>query len=130
MATAPSFAASPRSIDKVSVSAANTNRDGTGTIPTIATGSAAGFKILSIIAKAEVTTTAGMIRIFISTDSGTSWDLFDEMEVTAIIVGTTVASCRVQRNYENLVLMGTTNRLGVTLEKAETFNVFCLGADL
>lgn len=130
MATSPSFAATPRSIDHAAVTAANTNRDGTGTIVTIATGSASGFKVLSVVAKAEVTTTAGMIRLFISTDSGSTWDLFDEMEVPAVTPSASLSSSRVSRNYNDLVLTGTTNRLGASTHNAEAHTVFALGADL
>jgi hypothetical protein len=130
MAAAPTYAANPRSIDRAVVSAANTNRDGSGTIVSIATGSAAGFKVMEVVAQATVTTTAGMIRLFISTDSGSTWDLFDELPVGAVTVSASISAFRAVKNYNNLVLTGTTNRLGASTHNAEAFEVYALGADL
>lgn len=130
MATTPAFAATPRSIDRAAVSAANTNRDGSGTIVSIASGSAAGFKVHEVVAQATVTTTAGMIRLYISTDSGSNWDLFDELPVAASTVSASQAASRVSRRYDNLVLTGTTNRLGASTHNAEAHEIYALGADL
>ena len=130
MATAPTYAANPRSIDRAAVSAANTNRDGTGTIVTVATGSAAGFKVSEVIAQAAVTTTAGMVRLFISTDSGSTWDLFDELPIGAVTVSASIPAFRTSKNYSNLVLTGTSNVLGASTHNAEAFEVYALGADL
>lgn len=130
MANTPTYAANPRSIDRAAVSAANTNRDGSGTIVSIATGSAAGFKVQEVVAQATVTTTAGMIRLFISTDSGSTWKLFDEMPVGAVTVAASTPAYRFSKNYQNLVLTGTTNRLGASTHNAEAFEVYALGADL
>lgn len=130
MAANPTYAANPRSIDRATVSAANTNRDGTGTIVTIATGSAAGFKVNEVVTQPTVTTTAGMIRLFISTDSGSTWNLFDEIPVAAATVSASVPGARNSKNYSNLVLTGTTNRLGASTHNAESHQVYALGADL
>lgn len=130
MANTPSYAANPRSIDRGAVSAANTNRDGSGTIVSIATGSAAGFKINEVVAQATVTTTSGMVRLFISTDSGSNWDLFDEINIPAITVGAGTPAARGVATYKNLVLTGTSNRLGASTHNAEAFEVYALGADL
>lgn len=130
MATAPSFASNPRSIDRVAVTAANTNRDGTGTIASVATGSAAGFRISEVVCQPIVTTTAGMIRLYTSTDSGSTWKLFDEIPVAAVTVSASVPGARSSVLYANLVLFGTTNRLGASTHNAEAQEVFALGADL
>lgn len=130
MANTPTYAANPRSIDEQTVSTANTNRDGTGTIVTVATGSSAGLKVQEVVAQATVTTTAGMIRLFISTNSGSTWDLFDELPVGAVTVAASTPAYRISKNYQNLVLTGTSNRLGVSTHNAESFRVFVLGADL
>jgi hypothetical protein len=130
MATAPTYAANPRLTDVVTVSAANTARDGTGTIVTVATGSAAGFKIQEVVAQATVTTSAGMIRLFISVDSGSTWQFFDELPVGAVTVAASTPAYRGLKNYSNLVLFGTANRLGASTEIANNFRVYALGADL
>ena len=85
MASTPSFTSTPR-IGAANVATANTNRDGTGTITALLTGAAAGTKVTSITAQAAVTTTAGMVRIFVSTDSGSTWRLFDELAIAAATV--------------------------------------------
>ena len=130
MAITPAYAANPRSLDIAQISAANTNRDGTGTIGTVATGSATGLRIDEVVAQATVTTTAGMVRLYLSTDSGSTWRLFDEIPVSAITVGASTPAFRASRFYKNLVLFGTSDLLGASTHNAETFNVFPLGADL
>jgi hypothetical protein len=130
MATTPTYASNPRSIDRATVATANTNRDGTGTIVSIATGSAAGLKVSSVVTQPTVTTTAGMIRLFISTDSGTTWFLYDEIPVSAVTVSGSVPAARNVKNYTDLVLFGTTNRLGASTNNAESHQVFCFGSDL
>lgn len=130
MALTPAYASTPRSIDKAVVATANANLDGTGTIATIATGSAAGFRVQEVVAKAIVTTTAGMIRLYITVDSGTTWELFDELPVPAVTKSASVPASRLSQTYTNLILLGTTNRLGASTEKAESHRVFALGADL
>jgi hypothetical protein len=130
MSTAPAYASNPRSIDRGTVSAANTNRDGTGTIVSIATGSAAGFRVQEVVTQPTVTTSAGMIRLYLSTDSGSTWFLFDEIPVAAATVSASVPGARNSRTYANLVLTGTTNRLGASTHNAESHQVYALGADL
>ena len=51
------------------LSVANTNRDGTGTIVNCFTPGASGSIIDSVEGRFEVTSTAGMVRIFLSDDS-------------------------------------------------------------
>ena len=130
MATNPTYAANPRVIDSATVSAANTNRDGTGTIVSIASGSTAGLKITSVVAQATVTTTNGMIRLFISTDSGSTWTLFDEIPVGAVTVSASANAYRGVKSYNDLVLFGSAVRLGASTHNAENFRVYALGADL
>ena len=130
MSTQPTFASNPRAIDVVAVTAANTNRDGTGTIATVATGSAAGFKINQVVTQPIVTTTAGMIRLYISSDGGTTWNLYDEIPVAAVTVSASVPAARNEVNYTSLVLFGTNDVLGASTHNAEAHRVFALGADL
>ena len=72
------------------VSTANTNRDGTGTVATILTAGASGTRITYIEAKAQVTTTAGMVRLFLH--DGSTFFLWKELTVDAVTVSGTVAS--------------------------------------
>lgn len=130
MASTPAYAATPRSLDIAQVSAANTNRDGTGTIVTVCTGAAAGTRVSAITVQATVTTTAGMVRIYLSTDSGSTWRLFDEILVSAITASGSVAAFRARRTYDDLVLTGTSDLIGASTVAAEAINVFTSAMDL
>jgi hypothetical protein len=63
VATSPTFTGTPR-VGSSQVSAANTGRDGTGTIVDLLTGVAAGTKVFEVRVQATVTTTAGMVRLY------------------------------------------------------------------
>lgn len=127
MAADPVFSATA-TIDSVNVAAANTGRDGTGTITTLSTGVAAGSMITSITAQAAVTTTAGAWRLWLSVDSGTTWRLVDEYVVPAITATAgTNAPARKVWSFSDLRLMGTTHRLGVTTNNAESVNFIARG---
>jgi hypothetical protein len=129
MASTPSFTSTPR-VGVANVSAANTGRDGSGTITALLTGAAAGTKVFEIAAQATVTTTAGMVRIFLSTDSGTTWRLFDELAIAAATVSASVKGTRIATTYANLVLPDASHRLGCTTHAAESINVVALAGDL
>src|SRR5262249_51330848 len=90
MATTPQFIGAPK-IWAASLSTANTNRDGTGTLVTLATGAAApGSRIDRVRIQAAATPTAGVIRLFV--DDGTTKRLIKERLVSAITPSTTVAA--------------------------------------
>lgn len=129
MAANPAFASTPR-WEFARVTAANTNHDGTGTITTLITGVAAGTKVTAVIAVAEVTTTAGMVRIWSSLDGGTTWRLFDELPVQAITVSASQQGWRLRKEYVTLVLRDASHKLGVTMHNAEAVVVHVEGGDL
>lgn len=129
MATTPSFVSTPR-IGVANVASGNTNRDGSGTITALLTGSADGTKVTSITAQAAVTTTAGMVRIFLSTDSGSTWRLLDELAIAAATASASVKATRITATYGDLVLADSTHRLGCTTHNSESINVFAFGGDL
>jgi hypothetical protein len=111
------------------VSAANTNRDGTGTIVDIVTGAADQTRIHKIRIKAVGTTIAGMIRLYIS--DGTNTRLWTEMPVTAVTPSATLQSFE-QTIYlfgEDALVLPTNYKLRASTEKAETFNIFAEGAN-
>lgn len=127
MATQPAFATVPR-IGSAQVSAANTNRDGTGTIVTIITGVAAGTRIAEVVVEATVTTTAGMVRLYLF--DGTNTRLFDEVAIAAATPSASVRATRVSTVYTNLILPSASWQLRASTHNAETMNVIALGADL
>ena len=129
MAGTPSFIFTPRE-NSVNVALDNTNRDGSGTVSSLIIGASAGTKINEIVAQATVTTTAGMIRVFLSTDGATTWRLFDELPISANTVSASNGGLRVAKTYSNLILDDSNCELGVTTHNSESINVFALGGDL
>lgn len=105
------------------LSAANTNRDGTGTLVTIATGGASGSRIDDITIKALVTTTAGMVRLYTSFDNGTTNDLIAEVIVTAITASATMPSFEQKLVDQGIILPTSTSLLRASTERAEAFRL-------
>jgi hypothetical protein len=127
MAADPAFAVTPR-IASVNVATANTNRDGTGTVATLITGAATGTRVAEIVVQARVTTTAGMVRIFLH--DGSTFYFFDEVSVAAATVSASVKGTRVSTIYNNLVLPNASWSVRVSTHNAESIDVTALGADL
>lgn len=128
MATNPAFAVTPR-IGFGQVSVANTNRDGTiGTYVDVITGASTGTRIAEIVIEGAGTTTAGMVRLFIT--DGVNTRMFDEVSVAAATVSATVKATRVSTTYNNLVLPNQNWKIRASTNNAEAINVFALGADL
>jgi hypothetical protein len=129
MAQSPVYSATPR-LTVATVSAANTNRDGTGTIVSVITGGSSGTKITSVTTQPIVTTTAGMIRLYISSDSGSTWNLFDELPVAAATVSASVPGARNVKNYADLILPSSSHVLGASTHNAEAHRVYASGGDI
>jgi hypothetical protein len=127
MATSPSFAVTPR-IASVNISTANTNRDGTGTVATLIAGVSTGTRISEIVVKAKVTTTAGMVRVFLH--DGTNFWFFDEISIAAATVAASTQAARVSIRYDNLILPSSSWSVRVSTHNAESIDVTALGADL
>lgn len=127
MAASPSFTSTPR-IGMGLVSAANTNRDGTGTLVDILTGVAAGTKVFEVDITALVTTTAGMIRLYLY--DGTNTRLLDEITVAAATVSASVPGSRTVRSYTNLVLPSASYVLRASTHNAEAHHVIAFAGDL
>ena len=120
-------------IGQAAISAANTNLDGTGTIVAVQDGETEGVRIDQIEVKAEGTTTAGMVRLFLSFDGGTTWELWREISVDAITPDATTKAFRgfidltTVLNDPPLNLADTQMVLGAATHNAEAFNVFARG---
>jgi len=127
MADSPAFAATPR-IAAVNIATANTNRDGTGTIGTLITGATNGTQVREIVVKARVTTTAGMVRVFLY--DGTTYYLYDEISMLAATPSGTVQATRANVTYANLILPSSSWSVRVSTHNAESADVTALGADL
>jgi hypothetical protein len=121
----PIFTLTPN-VGVAQATAANTNRDGTGTIYTCFTAGANGSRVFRINAKAIVTTTAGMVRIYIYT--GAVYKLLREYPVSAITVAANVKSWEVEEAFYDLVLP-TGYTLVCSTHNAESMSVVCWGGD-
>lgn len=113
-------------VGMVSIATANANRNGTGTLGTMKTGAANGTRCDFCVVKATVTTTAGMVRLYINDGAGNIF-LWDELAVTAIVPSGTVLSFRGVIQLGFMLPVGYI--LQISTENAETFKCFVHGAD-
>lgn len=127
MASAPAYASTPRTAFGRG-NTANTNRDGTGTIVDILTGVAAGTRIERVRVKAEVTTTAGMIRIYLY--DGTNYRLYTEIVVSAVTVAASTPAFEAEIVTPDLILPSSSYKLAFSTHNAEMFVVWAHGGDL
>lgn len=109
------------------LSAANTNRDGTGTIVTVYTPGADGGRIEMIRVQAIGTTTAGVIRVYIH--DGTTAQLIKEILVTAITPSTSVEAWSGEWVPTVPILLPTTHSLRASTHNAENFKVHVDASD-
>ena len=137
MAITTQFAVEPI-IDLAQVSVANANRDGTGTLATCATGPSTtagpgvGKRINRVTIKAIVTTTAGMVRFYVSNDGGTTKRMITEIAVTAVTGSASLPEFEsTVPALLGLVLPGSSNGiLYASTEKAEAMNIITESANL
>lgn len=129
MASTPEFVKTPR-INTVNVSSANTAIDGSGTITELIAGATGGTRVLEIVVKGAATSAAANVNIFLTTDGGSTYRLFDTISVTAVTTGNTTPAFRGRTAYTNLVLASSSHRVGITTTIAQSTNVIALGGDL
>ena len=131
MSANPVFASVAR-IGFASVTTANTNRDGTGTIADILTGVAAGTRIDRLVLQATGDPADSVVTLFLH--DGTSYRLFDEVDLgNPAAASTTVAGYRIEKPYTDLVLPSASWKLAAAITVALTsgaINAFAFGADL
>lgn len=125
MAAAPIYAATPKQW-QARVDAANTNRDGSGTLVDLVPTSAAGGRVDRIRVRAEVTTTAGMFRLWHF--NGSAYRLLDEAPVSAITPSATVEVWKAEFTFPGGLQFEATHKLAITMHKAEAVNAFAEGA--
>lgn len=126
MGASPVFIAAPKTW-LGQVSAANTNRDGTGTLVTIATAGASGSRIDAIEARAAVTTTAGMLRLFVH--DGTNARLWREVSVAAATPSGTVQAWNDELSVPEGLVLPPGWSLRAATHNAEAINVVARGGD-
>lgn len=131
MAQTPVYAATPR-YAVANISAANTARDGTGTIVTVFTAGASGSRIDRVNIEATATTTAGQVRLFIH--DGTNARFLKEVAVTALTPSATVQAFTAGL-YDGSdpsifpIILPTGYSLRAAPHNAESFNVHANGGD-
>lgn len=118
MSGTPAFASTPWHA-VASVSTANTNRDGTGTIVDIGgVAPAGGRKVEEIVVKATGDPADCTIVIYIH--DGANYQVYDEWDIGNPAAGSaTVASYRESRTYESLVLVSG-EKLAASITAAPT----------
>jgi hypothetical protein len=127
MATAPQYASVPATA-MVQIATANALRDGTGTLGTLITGAATGTRVDDVYICATGTTTAGVVRLFIS--DGTNNMLFSEYTVTANTPSTTVPVWSAFLSNLGIILKSGWS-IKASTNNAEIFNVLMVrGGDL
>jgi hypothetical protein len=128
MSSAPQFINTPRA-QIVTVSTANLNLDGSGTITSLITGASTGTRVLEIVAQCAATSAAALVNIFLSTDGGSTWKLIDQISISAATSSATVKANKNSTGYSNLILPNTSCVLGVTTTISQATNVYALGGD-
>lgn len=129
MAADPAFTGTPNR-GVVAVSAANTARDGTGTIVSAWTAGASGGLVSRVILKATGDPADSIVTMFINDGSG--FDLFDEFDLgDPPAASTTVTGFRIEKEYEDLVLeAGDVVGFAITVAlTAGVINAWVLGGD-
>jgi hypothetical protein len=93
--------------------------------PNVAAGVGVGKRINRIVIHATSTTTNGMVRFWLSLDSGTTKRLILEKGVPAITASGTLSAFRAEvPELVGLILPGgTANKLYVSTQNTETFNI-------
>ncbi len=130
--TDPVFTKAPV-IGLAEIDTANANRDGTGAIVEVVDGQTDGVRIDQIEVKAEGDTAVGMVRLFLSFDSGVTWSLWREVPVADITPSASIETFRAVidlttvLNDPPLNLADATVRLGAATEIGDDFQVFARG---
>lgn len=110
------------------VSTANTNRDGTGTLATILTAGASGCRIDRVTAHAIVTTTAGMVRLYV--DDGVTVRLVAEISIAANTVAAAVPGYEAEWSRQDgqpVLVLPAGVILKASTHNAEAINVIAHG---
>lgn len=126
MSANPIYIGAPKTW-QAALSAANTNRDGTGTIVDVVSGGSTGSRIDKVRAVASGSSSAGVIRLFLY--DGTNTYLIKEMLVSAITPSTAQGVWSGEWDADGLVLPNNNWKLRASTHNAEAFKVFAKGGD-
>jgi len=117
------------SVGSAAVAAANTFRDGTGTIEDVFTPGAQGGEVELIRVQAQGVTTAGVIRLFIH--NGTDYRLYKELLVAAITPSETIEAFSIEFVPTKRLILPAGYKLCASthVAEAEAFSVFAQGGN-
>lgn len=124
MASNPQFTKTPLYAAAL-ISAANTNRDGTGTVVSVLGPGANGGRIDRVVVKALGNTTAGMVRLFIH--DGANTRPLTEIEVVAVTASASKAAFEAVVDLD--LVLPTGHTLRASTHNAENFMVSVFGGD-
>lgn len=127
MASTPQFTQVPRFV-VIQLSAANSNLDGTGAMG--AQGFAAGAngsRLDKAVIKATVTTTAGMVRLFMV--NGATTTLLSEIPIAATNKSASAAAFEVVVDFLGGLSIPSGFTVKASTEKGEAINVNLFGGD-
>lgn len=127
MASTPVYVGSPKTW-QAALSAANTNRDGTGTLVDVVSAGSSGSRLDKARVVASGTTTAGIVRLYLF--DGTNSYLFKEITVYAVTPSASIPVFEQDCDLDGLVLPTNTWKLRASTHNAESFKIFVKGGDL
>lgn len=127
--TLPVFVLTPNALPAL-ISAANTERIySSGTLVTVVTAGANGTRIEALKAIAEGTTTAGVIRYWITDAAGANPKLFEERLVAAITPSTTVKVFEDFWALDRPIVLASGQLLRASTHNAESFTIHAVAGD-
>ncbi len=127
MSTSPNFAATPR-FSGVNISTANTGRDGTGPMSLVFQAGNNGSRIDWIRTTQITTTTAGVVRYYVSGGNQLA-NLLQEQLVTAVTPSATTGALTYDFYPATALLIQSGYALTASTNNAEQFNVKAWGGD-
>lgn len=125
MASTPAFASTPRAAS-AALSAANTNRDGTGAVVTVFTAGSGGSKIEEVRIVPAGATTPGIVRLFLF--DGSTYALFHEAAIAGNSPSASQAVVVTVLTFDNLMLPSGWS-LRASTHNAEAIKVHAFGGD-
>lgn len=102
MAAAPAFAATPVCWSGLVPATADTSLTAPTNATTLGTAGASGTQVNEVVLQGVGTTAAGVVNIFLH--DGSTYHLFDQVQVVAVTSSTTAGAWRAARKYDNLWL--------------------------
>jgi hypothetical protein len=127
MSEKPQFASLPR-FAAIQLNSANPNLDGLGVMGAVTFAAGVnGSRVDKCVVKATVSTTAGMVRLFVS--SATATTLLTEIPITAVTKSASVPAFETVVDFLGGLVIPTGCTVKASTEKAEAINVSLFGGD-